>query len=97
MSSPTRRILLSAAFMAFTGAALAQPGYPPIPPPRPEPVPPPPGATYIWRPGHWVWNGATYVWAPGRYVVRQPHWHEYVPGGWVMRHGQWVWVEPHWR
>ncbi len=72
-------------------------GYEPIPDLRVERVPPPPGPQYIWRPGHWVWNGRGYVWVSGAYLRRQPYWHEWVPGGWVMRHGTWVWVAPHWR
>ena len=42
------------------------------PPPAPiiERVPPPPAAAYVWRPGHWRWNGFRYVWAPGHYVLR---------------------------
>ena len=98
MASCNRRFLLTSAFVALSGAALAQPPYPPMPPPRPEGMrPPPPGEAYVWRPGHWAWNGRGYVWEPGRYVVRQATYHEYVPGAWVMRHGAWVWVPPHWR
>lgn len=72
-------------------------GYEPIPELRPEQVPPPPRGPYIWRPGHWVWNGRGYVWVAGTYVRRDPHWHDWAPGAWVLRRGVWVWVPPHWR
>ena len=49
-------------------------GPPPGPPPPPAPVvevvPPPPGVYYVWRPGHWAWNGVRYVWRRGHYVAR---------------------------
>jgi hypothetical protein len=38
-----------------------------------------------------------YVWIGGRYVVRDRHWHDYVPGEWVRRGPGWVWVPAHWR
>ena len=97
MSLTTRRALLGVSVALLGGGALAQPGYPPMPPPRVERMPPPPPGAYIWRPGHWRWDGRTYVWIPGAYVPRRPAYHEYVPGSWVMRGGRWVWVEPHWR
>lgn len=92
------RLLLAALALStcLSGLAWAQP-YGPIPPPRAEMVPPPPGARYIWQPGHWFWNGRTYVWVAGRYVVRGPHYGEYVPGHWVRRGPNWVWVSAHWR
>jgi hypothetical protein len=82
--------------------ALAQPAPPPGPPPlREEVVPPPPGATYVWEPGQWRWNGATYVWVPGHYIA--PHrYHRYgahwIPGHWrwAPRLGRWVWEQAHW-
>jgi hypothetical protein len=97
MASLTRRVLLTSVFVALSGAAVAQPGYPPIPPPRMEPVPPLPHGAYIWRPGYWRWNGRAYLWVPGRYLIRQPGWHEWVQGRWVMRGGGWVWIDPYWR
>jgi hypothetical protein len=103
MRAPTRRLLLTSALTALAGAAVAQPyggpprAYAPVPELRVEPMPPPPGSRYIWRPGHWVWTGSAYVWAPGVYLRREPYWHEWVHGGWVLRRGVWVWVPPHWR
>ncbi len=81
------------------GSAAAQPpppGYAPIPPPRVEVVPAPPRPAVIWEPGHWQWDGYRYIWIGGRYVERRPQYGRYVPGGWVMRHGQWIWVPAHW-
>ena len=43
---------------------------PPAPAPVVEAVPVAPGAYYVWRPGHWRWNGAQWVWVRGRYVMR---------------------------
>jgi len=97
MTHPTRRTLLTSLFVGLSTAALAQPGYPPMPPPRMEPMPPPPGGAYIWRPGHWAWNGRQYVWISGRYVPRQSSYHQWVEGRWVMRGGRWEWIPPHWR
>ena len=74
--------LLSAATLAtLAGCYYPPPGPPPGPgpvavavPPTPvpivEPVPPPPAAFYVWRPGHWRWNGFRYVWIRGHYVPR---------------------------
>ncbi len=85
---------------AFTLPASAQPAmpYPPVPELRPEAVPPPPGARYAWEPGHWFWNGRTYVWVGGRYIVRQPHYAQYVPGHWqwAPHRGGWIWRPAHW-
>ena len=97
MPSLIRSTLFAAVVWAVPlGAALAQPPYPPVPPPRYEAVPPPPGASYIWEPGHWHWNGVQYIWLPGHYVVRHARYRRYIPGIWVMRGGTWVWVPAHW-
>ncbi len=73
--------------------------YPGVPPPRVEVVPPPPGGRYVWEPGHWHWNGVAYAWMPGRYVVRHPHYAQYVPGHWrwAPHRGAWVWQPAHWQ
>ncbi len=80
------------------GPAHAQPGFypPPVPPPRPDrPFGRPPGPRYVWRPGHWRWDGRRYVWVPGGWVIRPRRrtWHN---GRWVRRGGRWVWIEPGW-
>lgn len=93
---------LFAPILAFSllgaGSALAQPGYPPVPPPRYERVPPPPGGRMVWEPGHWHWTGARYAWIGGRYVPRRASYGHYVPGRWQFnRHtGQYVWRPAHW-
>ncbi len=51
-------------------AYVVEPGAPPPPAPIVEAVPSPPGAYYVWRPGHWRWNGFRYVWIRGHYVRR---------------------------
>ncbi|HJS86026.1 MAG TPA: hypothetical protein VJ779_11265 [Acetobacteraceae bacterium] len=90
--------LLFGLAIAGAGPALAQPPYPPVPPPRTEPIPPPPSARYIWEPGHWQWNGVQYVWVGGHYVPRRPHYGRYVPGHWqwAPRQGRYVWRPAHW-
>jgi hypothetical protein len=98
MPVPTRRLLLTSLFVALSGAAAAQPSYPPIPPPkRIEPAMPPTRGNYVWQPGHWSWTGYRYVWVGGAYVKRQPGWNTWVPGRWVLRGDHWVWIRPHWR
>ncbi|WP_297372424.1 hypothetical protein [Acidocella sp.] len=66
------------------------PGPPPL---RPEYVPPSPSVAYIWRPGHWAWNGARYHWVRGHYVRRHPGWHVWVQGHWSPAG---IWVPAHW-
>ena len=79
-----RTLLLSTILLTgLTGAALAQPAYPPIPELRPEVIPPPPGARVLWEPGHWHWNGVQYVWLGGHYIQRRPNYVHYVPGHWA--------------
>lgn len=93
--------LLLAVVLASCPAGIAWgqqvPPYGPVPPPRVEVVPPPPAARYIWQPGHWHWNGYRYVWIAGRYVIRQPHYAQYVPGHWALRGPNWVWIPAHWQ
>ena len=43
---------------------------PPPPPIIVERPPPPPGPYYVFRRGHWYWNGYHWVWAPGHYVLQ---------------------------
>ncbi len=92
--------LTLAATLALGGLvpAVAQPPYPPVPPPRYEIVPPPPGPRAAWVPGHWNWNGTRYVWIRGHYVRRGPHWGRWAPGHWIWapRVGRWVWRPGHW-
>ena len=97
MPTLPRRLLLTAALAALSGAALAQPGFVPVPPLRYEVVPAAPPGAFIWRPGHWLWEGRAYVWQPGRYVERRAEYREWEHGRWELRHGAYVWVEPHWR
>ncbi|MGA2191015.1 MAG: hypothetical protein ABSH33_21055 [Steroidobacteraceae bacterium] len=104
MRLPSLGLMVTLALAGISAVALAQsnggapPGYQPIPAPLAETVPPPPPqGAYIWRPGHWKWNGYKYHWVVGEYVLRRPKMHEWVPGAWVMQGGAWVWAEPHWR
>ncbi len=80
------------------GPAVAQPPYPPVPPPRYEIVPPRPGPHAAWMPGHWNWNGTRYVWIRGHYVRRWPRGGHWAPGHWVWapRAGRWVWRQGRW-
>jgi WXXGXW repeat (2 copies) len=91
-------LALAAAALLGMGVASAQVTVR-IAPPRPlvERRVPPPGPGYVWTPGYQRWDGRAYVWAPGAWV-RPPHRHaRWVAPRWVHRHGQWVFVEGHWR
>jgi len=99
------RDLLVAAAVAGAVAALAVPSFADPPedygPPadRVEMVPPPPGptATWVWRHGHWAWNGMQYVWVRGEYVERIHPGAIWVSGHWAVRPDGYVWIEGHWR
>ena len=71
-------------------AAMAQPGYPPIPAPEVEsgPPPPPPGpeAQYVLVPGHWHWDGVRYDrWVARHWTIRRAGYGHFVPGAWRPR------------
>ncbi|MBE7209975.1 MAG: YXWGXW repeat-containing protein [Gluconacetobacter diazotrophicus] len=74
--SSRRPLLLAALMLALPVAGCVY--YPPPPPPRRPPPPAPvvevipaaPSAVYVWRPGHWRWDGYRYNWVRGRYVLR---------------------------
>jgi hypothetical protein len=90
-----------ALLMMASGAAVAQEGYPQIPPPEAEPpAPPPPGpeARWVLMPGHWHWNGVAYDrWIPTHWVHRHAGWGHFVPGAWRPDPaGGWHWVPEHW-
>ncbi len=69
-----RRVLIIASLLGLAGCYVYEPLPPvsvgPPPPPVVEAVPPPPAAYYVWRPGHWRWNGVRWVWIRGHYVAR---------------------------
>lgn len=69
--APMRRCLTVLLLGGLCGCVYVPPR-PAGPPPAAvvENVPPPPPGYYVWRPGHWRWNGYRYVWARGHYVVR---------------------------
>ncbi len=102
MRSPWLSIILILNLTGISAAEIAQaqggpPPYQAIPPLRAESAPPPAQDGYIWRPGHWMWNGAQYRWIRGAYVVRRPHMHQWVHGTWAMQGNTWIWVAPHWQ
>lgn len=92
---PALAMVLAAGLAA---SAIAQPPYPPIPPPRYERVPPRPGPHSAWVPGHWNWNGTQYVWVEGHYVRRWRQRGHWAPGhwAWAPRAGRWVWRQGRW-
>jgi hypothetical protein len=79
-----------------------QPGvaYVQTPPPAPlaEAVPPPPGpdSAFVWKPGHWRWNGREYVWHAGLWERRERA-GEWVPAHWENGPQGWFFVEGRWR
>ncbi|WP_428489301.1 hypothetical protein [Rhodopila sp.] len=64
------RALLTLLLLATLAGCVYAPPIGPAPAPLVEQVPPPPPGYYVWRPGHWRWNGRRYIWAPGHYVLR---------------------------
>ncbi len=56
-----------------------------------------PGPGYVWISGFHRWDGGTYVWVPGRWERPAAGYRRWVPGRWRSHHGQWYWVEGHWR
>ena len=80
------------------GTSAQAQSYQPLPPLRQETIPPMPrGGRYVWRPGHWRWDGREYIWIPGEYVRYSPEYRHWEHGHWVNRGGVWVWIEPRWR
>jgi len=91
-------LAFAAAAMLGMGVASAQVTVR-IGPPRPlvERRVPPPGPGYVWTPGYHRWDGRAYLWTPGAWV-RPPRAHaRWVAPRWVHRHGEWTFVEGHWR
>ena len=41
--------------------------------------PPRPDAGYVWREGHWTWNGYRNVWVAGHWVRAYPDYHARAP------------------
>lgn len=71
---------------------------PPAPPERVEVQPAAPGSGYVWRPGHWTYEGRDYVWVPGKYVPRPENGEHWVPGYWAKGgEGGWLWIPGHWQ
>jgi hypothetical protein len=95
-----RLLVVACALVLSVGIASAQVHITIGPPPRPHeviPPPPPEHRDWAWHPGYHRWDGHAYVWVPGEYV-QPPHPHaRWVPGRWDHRHGEYVWVEGHWR
>lgn len=102
-----REMVLAAVLAAFlagwtASAAHAQtPDWipPPPPPARVEAPPPPlPFGEWVWRSGHWTFEGREYIWVPGEYVrrpIRGEHW---IAGYWAQdAHSAWVWIPGHWQ
>jgi hypothetical protein len=67
------------------------------PPPVVERRGPPPGRGYVWVDGYQRWDGGRYAWVPGRWDRPPRPGGRWVPHHWVHRHGEWVFVEGHWR
>ena len=58
---------------------------------------PGPSRDWFWQPGYWRWDGHDYDWVGGRWE-RRPHARAvWVSPHWAHRHGDWVFVEGHWR
>jgi hypothetical protein len=71
---------------------------PPPPPARIEAPPEPPDGAFVWRPGHWTFEGREYLWVPGEYVERPHAGERWVTGYWARgAQGGWIWIPGHWQ
>ncbi|MDP6529748.1 MAG: hypothetical protein QF819_11000 [Gemmatimonadota bacterium] len=63
---------------------------------RKEVRPASPGATHVWKAGHWTWKRGRYKWVPGHWEKsrRGAHW---TPGHWKKTPRGWVWRPGHWK
>ena len=53
-------------------------------------------AGYIWKEGHWRWNGKKYVWVKAQWVQDRPG-YVWVSGHWVSTNAGHRWVDGHWK
>jgi len=84
------------ALAASAPAAHAAPPSPPPPPVAPlPPAPLQPMVTYALLPGNWQLPRARYVWVPPETVPRPVEHRPFIPGRYVWRGGEWVWVPAH--
>jgi WXXGXW repeat (2 copies) len=58
---------------------------------------PGPSRDWFWQPGFWRWDGHDYDWVGGHWVRRPHRGAVWVAPHWTHRHGEWRFVEGHWR
>jgi hypothetical protein len=97
-----RGIILAGALGVATALPLAAqvPDWTPPPPPalREEVRPPPPNPAWVWRPGHWKFEGREYIWVPGEWVERAVRGERWTHGYWAQgARGEWIWIPGHWQ
>lgn len=67
------------------------------PPPVVEHRGPRPHPGWVWQPGYHAWEGNRYVWHGGVWVEPPRRGAVWIAPHWVHRHGQWIFIEGHWR
>jgi hypothetical protein len=96
-----RKLLLTALFGVAIGigSASAAEIVVRVRPPRAvvERRPAAPSRRHVWIGGYQRWDGRAYVWEPGRWDLPPRARARWVAPRWRARHGEWVFVEGHWR
>jgi len=91
-------VLLVTGIMGLSVAQMPDWTPPPAPALKAEVRPEQPNPAWVWRPGHWKFEGRDYVWVPGEYVekpLRGEHW---VHGYWAQgARGEWIRIPGHWQ
>jgi hypothetical protein len=72
----------------------------PVPPPVPSdeirPVITDP-MSYVWRPGHWIYENRQFTWVPGELMNRPSPTAVWSPDRWEKRAFGWVYVHGYWQ
>jgi hypothetical protein len=95
-----RKFVLSAALGAAmcAGSAWAEIVVHEAPPhDRAEHRPGRPSGRHVWIGGYHRWDGHAYVWEPGRWDLPPREHAVWVAPRWRHRHGDWVFIEGHWK
>lgn len=109
--SPLRRLatialLLSGLYIAVSCSSYQQlspyimlsPDPPPMAISEERPKPPQPDVNnYIWRSGHWHYDGEHFVWRKGEFIQRPQPWSVWSPDRWERREYGWAFVPGYWQ
>jgi hypothetical protein len=70
---------------------------PPAPLVEVQPAAPGPAEQFIWKPGHWRWDGREYIWRRGEWELRPAHVVEWIAPHWEHHPDGWFFIEGHYR